>query len=221
MNEIYKRIFTALILFTLFIFCLFFNQFTWQLFISFFLIISFYEFINLINKIYKKKIFKILILAIIAFFLFLNLIILSNTRLEFGEELILTLFIACIASDIGGYISGKTIGGPKLTKISPKKTIAGAIGSIFFTIIITSFFIKFYDNKLYTLIDLEFTNPIKKYLWLIFMSILCQLGDLFISYLKRKADVKDTGVMLPGHGGVLDRIDGIIIAIPIGIFLFF
>ena len=221
MNEIYKRIFTALILFTLFIFCLFFNQFTWQLLISFFLIISFYEFINLINKIYKKKISQILILAIIGCLLFLNLLILSNTRLELGEELILTLFISSIASDIGGYITGRLIGGPKLTKISPQKTIAGAIGSIFFTIIITSLFIKIYDNKLYTLIDLEFTNAIKKYLWLIFMSIFCQLGDLLISYLKRKADVKDTGGILPGHGGVLDRIDGIIIAIPIGIFLFF
>ncbi len=221
MNEIFKRIFTSLIVFILFIFSLFFNHITWQIFILVFLIISFYEFLNLINKIYKNIIIKFLILTIISFYLFFNLKILSNARLQLGEEIILILFIACISSDIGGYVCGKLIGGPKLTKISPNKTIAGSIGSILFTIIITSCFINLYDNELYSLINFGIDNSLVIYPWLILMSVFCQVGDILISYLKRKANVKDTGRLLPGHGGILDRIDGLIIAIPIGLFVFF
>ncbi len=220
MNEILIRIFTSLIVFTFFIFCLFFNQITWQIYIFIFLIICFYEFINLINKISKKLFINFLILIVIGLYLTFNFITLSNTRIELGVELILTLFIACISSDIGGYICGKLIGGPKLTKISPNKTIAGSVGSIVFTMIITTIFIKYYNNKLSSLISLKFNSEIAIYLWLFLLSVLCQIGDLLISYLKRKANVKDTGSILPGHGGILDRIDGLIIAIPIGLFIF-
>ena len=112
----------------------------------------------------------------------------------------------CIFTDIGGYIFGKTFKGPKLTKISPKKTYAGAAGSIFFTLIIISLlFYYFLHSFNYKIIIIAFTT-----------SIFCQIGDLIFSFLKRKAKLKDTGKFLPGHGGILDRLDGIFLGIPFG-----
>ena len=114
--------------------------------------------------------------------------------------------ITCIASDIGGFIFGKFFKGPKLTKISPNKTISGAIGSIIFSIFILSFIIK--------LLTVSFNPQI--FVVGLLTSIGCQLGDLFVSFLKRKSSLKDTGKILPGHGGILDRIDGILLGLPVG-----
>ena len=100
----------------------------------------------------------------------------------------------------------KNFKGQKLTKISPKKTISGAIGSLILTTIVVSGLIYYFSNNL----------NIKIILISIFISLACQSGDLFFSYLKRKAKVKDTSNFLPGHGGVLDRIDGIIVGVPVG-----
>ena len=118
--------------------------------------------------------------------------------------------MVAILSDVGGFVCGKIFKGKKLTKISPNKTISGSIGSFIFSILLIPFFYK--DQ-----IDLDLTIIL---LITIIISLTSQLGDLFISHLKRKANVKDTSDLLPGHGGVLDRIDGIIFAIPLGIFLF-
>ena len=120
--------------------------------------------------------------------------------------MIYCLLIGCIASDIGGFIFGKLFKGPKLTKISPKKTYAGAIGSIFLTsIVISILFFIFFGKFNYGILVLS-----------IITSLGCQIGDLFFSYLKRKAKIKDTGNFLPGHGGILDRVDGILVGIPSG-----
>ena len=115
----------------------------------------------------------------------------------------------CILSDIGGYLFGKFFKGKKLTKISPNKTYSGMIGSFLLSIIfciIYNYLISFEDFKTIFIITL-------------LISFICQMGDLFISFLKRKAKIKDTGNILPGHGGVLDRIDGILFALPSGIIL--
>tara|TARA_B100001287_G_C22277320_1_gene342223 strand:+ start:157 stop:540 length:384 start_codon:yes stop_codon:yes gene_type:complete len=118
-----------------------------------------------------------------------------------------TLLLGCIASDIGGFLIGKLLKGPKITKISPNKTYSGAIGSIFFTFVILSTSFYFFVNQFnYLILILSLTT-----------SVGCQLGDLFFSYLKRKAKIKDTGNILPGHGGILDRIDGILFGIPVGL----
>jgi phosphatidate cytidylyltransferase len=112
-----------------------------------------------------------------------------------------------VASDIGGFIFGKIFKGPKLIKISPNKTISGAIGSLILSCIVLSIIFYLLTAKFYliTLIVALIT------------SLSCQVGDLFFSYLKRKAKIKDTGNFFPGHGGVLDRLDGILLGIPFGI----
>ena len=117
----------------------------------------------------------------------------------------------CFFTDIGGYAFGKIIGGRKLSKISPNKTVSGTIGSFILSIIPLIFFLQFnYIN-----LELNINNII----FCLLISLISQLGDLFISFLKRKAKVKDTGKLLPGHGGILDRLDGIIFAIPVSYFL--
>ena len=122
--------------------------------------------------------------------------------------IIFILLAGCIASDIGGFVFGKIFKGARLTKISPKKTISGSIGSIILSSIVMLSLI-YYFTKMISLNLLMIS---------IFTSIFCQLGDLLFSYLKRKAKLKDTGNFLPGHGGVLDRVDGILIGIPFGFF---
>ena len=114
----------------------------------------------------------------------------------------------CICSDIGGYVFGKIIGGKKLTKISPNKTLSGSIGSFIFSIL------PIFLINVQNYIDINFDFSLKNILFCLIVSSACQLGDLFISYFKRLNKVKNTGSILPGHGGLLDRIDGIIFAIP-------
>ena len=212
-NELLKRCFTSIILLTVFFFCLFKSQTSWVYLLIFFTVICFYEFYNLLRKIFKINLIFILCISLIALYLYYFQLSLTKIRIEYNENIILILLTVCIFSDIGGYIVGKSIGGPKLTTISPNKTISGAIGSILLAIIGT-----FSINILLDVLD---QRKIITYVWIIAMSIFCQIGDLFISFLKRKAKVKDTGNILPGHGGILDRVDGLIIAVPFGILTFF
>jgi phosphatidate cytidylyltransferase len=180
-------------------------------------IISWIEFYALISKIFKKDIlkdkffrfsYKALSLIYLSGLVYLIFTIESeNTNLKI--YLLYSVLVA-ILSDIGGLICGKIFKGKKLTKISPNKTISGSIGSFMFSILLIPFFYK-------VQIDQSLVNLL---LITIIISLTSQLGDLFISLLKRKAKVKDTSDLLPGHGGVLDRVDGIIFAIPLGIFLF-
>ena len=171
--------------------------------------------INKSNKNYSLKTIKFK-------FLFLNLITIIYIFLIFcnfsyqlhsfeGPIFFFYIISICFFSDIGGYVFGKTIGGIKLTKISPNKTISGTVGSFIFSIIPLILF----SNLGY--LDLEVN--INNILFNILISLINQLGDLFVSYLKRKAKIKDTGKILPGHGGALDRIDGILFAVPFSYFL--
>ena len=131
------------------------------------------------------------------------------------EDIIFFIFVLfiCIFSDVGGYVIGKTIGGKKLTSISPNKTISGSFGSFIFSVL--PLFLFSYQN----LIFLDFDLSLKNIFFCLIISLFCQLGDLIISYFKRLSSVKDTGIILPGHGGLLDRIDGIIFAIPVACIL--
>ena len=201
-----KRINTSLILFLILI--LMFNFFPVLIFVLLVLgVLSILEFINIIKKISDKNLLRFFLLAFFTIYIFsfsLVFAVLSNFALS--KFILFTILLGCVASDLGGYIFGKTFKGQKLTKISPKKTISGAIGSLILTTIVVSGLIYYFSNNL----------NIKIIAISIFISLACQSGDLFFSYLKRKAKVKDTSNFLPGHGGVLDRIDGIIVGVPVG-----
>ena len=207
-TELKKRIITSSFLFLLVIFCIFIN---WPIYILTIIIVSgiaLNEIAILIWRIEKSTSTKNwmpfrLISFIYIFFIFLPL---AGSFYSLGPIFILYILLICIFSDIGGYVVGKTIGGKKLTKISPKKTISGSIGSFCFSIVPLLLFYNFDPSK--------YSYSFNNFLLCLEISLVCQLGDLFISYIKRKAKVKNTGNFLPGHGGLLDRIDGIIFAIP-------
>ena len=168
----------------------------------------------MIKKIFKKKISKFTkILIILTYMIYFSLVIIHfiNQSFDFNKFKVLFILIICISSDIGGYVFGKLIGGKKLTKISPKKTYSGLVGSLILSMVLGYlFYVLSYD--------LLITN-LNIFLLIILISILSQIGDLVISYLKRKAKVTATGTFLPGHGGILDRIDGLLLALPIGILI--
>ena len=208
------RAFTSIFLLSILSVCLFLNKYSWLLLVIIASIICFFEFNNLTKKIWKRK-KKSIYLSNIITFAYLLFLIFSSYELYISETVseILFVLLICIFSDIGGYVIGKLVGGKKLIKISPNKTISGSIGSFMFSLIPFILFLIMYE---YTKdssfkIQVSFSTIV---LLSLFLSFTCQVGDLIISYYKRKAKVKDTGVILPGHGGLLDRIDGIIFVIP-------
>ena len=217
-KELQKRIFTSFILTFALVVCLFLNKFLWLILVIAASIIIFLEFNNLVNKIWKKKEFSKHFIKIICFFYLLLFIYSAYFVYEIGLLNIIIILSICIFSDIGGYVVGKIIGGKKLIKISPNKTISGTIGSFLFSLIPIGVFFIIYNYTNNSLFHLS-KSLIEIIFFSLAISLICQLGDLLISYFKRKAKVKDTGTILPGHGGILDRIDGIIFGIPFGLLL--
>ena len=128
-----------------------------------------------------------------------------------GLEFFLLIMLICIFTDIGGYIFGKIFMGPKLSRISPNKTYAGMAGSFLLSIIAASIYSEFFIEKISNI-------TIQEFIFFLIISLISQIGDLIISFFKRKAKLKDTGHILPGHGGLLDRLDGIVFVF---LFLFF
>ena len=210
-KELKKRIITSVILMAIVLNCLFINNYSWLVLLVFISLICWLEFINLIKRIWRKK--AIIILPTIISFAVLYFFLYSayKIKVEEGEKVILFILLVCMFSDIGGYVVGKSIGGKKLTKISPNKTISGSIGSFLFSLFPIGIFSML---TIITEINLVPTNLNDQLIICLILSLACQLGDLIISYFKRLAKIKDTGNILPGHGGMLDRIDGIIFAIP-------
>ena len=215
-KDLSNRLLTSIVLISLL--ALSFN-YSYILIISliFVSLISWIEFQGLISKIFKKKSIKINFYRItinglsLIYLTMFSAIIFSGISQDNFKISMLYLFSICICSDVGGLLFGKIFKGKKLTKISPNKTISGSVGSFFLSLCLVPIFY-------FLLID-QFSNLLDLILLAILVSFLCQLGDLFISFLKRKAKVKDTGDILPGHGGLLDRIDGMILAIPLGMFI--
>ena len=201
-----KRIFTSLFLLSLFILMFVFNEILiFSLII--FGVISIVEFIDITRKIFNRFLELIISNSIFVIYVFMFCIItVYFSNILYLKIIFFSLLLSCITSDIGGYVFGKTFKGPKLTKISPNKTVSGSIGSLILSCLTFSISIYFFTNSF---------NYITLLIGVI-TSIGCQMGDLFFSFLKRKAKIKDTGNFLPGHGGVLDRLDGIFFGIPAG-----
>ena len=211
LKNLQKRTYTSIILFFL-LFLMIVDNHAMAFFLMLIGIFSVLEFFTIILKIFEKnkmKQFFYNIIFIIYIFSFCTYFLILSSFLHL-KILIFMVLITCVASDIGGFIFGKIFKGPKLTKISPKKTISGAIGSLIFS----SLFILMLTYYLTKNFDL--------YIIIIgcIISISCQIGDLFFSFLKRKSFLKDSGNFLPGHGGILDRIDGILLGIPVGFLTF-
>ena len=215
-NELKKRIITSVFLITL-LSAMYYFAFILISALIVIAIIVWIEFYALISKILPKNKFKDKFLRYLyktASLLYLSLLVYLIFVIESNyPNLKVYLFysiLVAILSDIGGLLFGKTFKGKKLTKISPNKTISGAIGSFIFSLLLVPFFYE----------DFNLNNILILSLITITISATSQLGDLFVSLLKRQAKVKDTSDLLPGHGGFLDRVDGIIFATPIGILLF-
>ena len=215
-TELKKRIITSFFLIALLI-LMYLYSFIMIISLVIIATIIWIEFYALISKILFKDSFRnkflrflyksisLLYLTVLVYLVF----IIESHQFDLKIYLLYSILVA-VLSDIGGLVFGKIFKGKKLTKISPNKTISGSIGSFLFSLVLVPIFLyDLKENDLFTIVLIT-----------IVISTISQLGDIFISYLKRKAKVKDTSDLLPGHGGFLDRVDGIIFAIPVGILLF-
>jgi len=207
-NEFTKRILSTLILFPILLLVIIEGSILFNFFISICFIISVYEWLKM-SKSNIQKIFGLFFITISFYSIF-------KIRNDFNQDYFHILFIAiiCISTDIGGYIFGKLLKGPKLTKLSPNKTYAGVIGSFLVSII---FAILFFEMML-NIYNFRFTE--ETFIFVLVISLVSQMGDIIISYFKRLSKIKDTGNIIPGHGGILDRIDGMIFAYPFSFLVF-
>lgn len=205
-NNLKSRLITSLILLTI-LFLIYNFNFILVYFLIVLGVMSILEFCKLSKNIFSNQYRKFFINSMfIIYILIFCLLFFFFSNIEGLKIILYILLLGCIASDIGGYVFGKIFKGPKLTKISPNKTYAGSIGSIIFTLIAVT--LLFYYSIQYLSYKVVIISLVT--------TIFCQLGDLIFSFLKRKAKIKDTGAILPGHGGVLDRLDGIFLGVPLG-----
>ena len=196
-QEIIKRILSSIIIIAIAFFFITKGSFFFIFFLSICFFITSFEWYKMTkNKNYFLLGLVFLILSFLSAFLLRNI---------FLNDFILVILI-CISTDIGGFAFGKLFKGPKLTKISPNKTYSGMIGSFFLSIISALLYINYYDLVYWT------DNVL--FITVILISSVSQIGDLTVSYFKRISKIKNTGKIIPGHGGLLDRIDGMIFAIP-------
>ena len=201
-GELTKRILSSIILIPLIFFIIVKGSYYLNIFLILCLLISIFEWVGMV----KSNIHKLL--GII--FLVISFITIYKIRNSLNGEYFYLLFITmvCVATDLGGFLFGKLIKGPKLTKLSPNKTYSGMIGSFILTIILVYLFsISFFLENFFNL-------TIEIIIFSVLLSAVSQIGDICISYFKRSSKIKDTGQIIPGHGGLLDRIDGMIFAYP-------
>ena len=206
-NETFKRVLSSFIILPIALFFIIKGSSFYLFFLSMFFLLTSYEW----HKMTKKKKYSIFGFVFLLLSYFSAYLIRGNT---FDELVVfLAIILICISTDIGGYVFGNLFKGPKLVKISPNKTYTGVFGSYLLSIIFVSIFKIFY-SLLNNLNDMEFL------LLILSISTVSQSGDLIISYFKRLSKIKNTGKILPGHGGLLDRVDGMIFAIPFSYLLF-
>ena len=200
-QEFIKRIISSIILIPIALFFVIKGSFFFDFFILICFIVTIYEWYMMSkNKPYNFPGFIFIIFSFYTAYYF---------RIDKGLYYFLPILLICIFTDIGGYLFGKIFKGPKLTKISPNKTYSGVVGGLLFALIAGLSHMKYMGYNIFE------ADAIKILIGILFVSIVSQIGDLVISYFKRKAKLKDTGKIIPGHGGLLDRIDGLIFVMPI------
>ena len=202
-KELSKRILSSLVLIPIALFFIMDGSFLFTFFIIICFLVTSYEWHNMS----KKKSYYILGL----FFLFLSFYSAYQIRISMigSYEYFVVILLICISTDIGGYVFGNIFKGPKLTKISPKKTYSGVVGGYLLSIICLNILLK---SNYFLIKPFEITFDF--FIFILLISSVSQLGDIIISYFKRLSKIKDTGKIIPGHGGLLDRIDGMIFAYP-------
>ena len=204
-KELQKRILSSIILIPVSFFFIIQGSLTLIFFLSLIFLATSWEWFKMTKKKDLLRIFGL-------FFLFFSFFSTVYLRQYIGLNFFLFLITVCIFTDTGGYIFGKVFMGPRLTKVSPKKTYSGVFGSFLISLLSGLIYIKYLGQKSKILLETDLLFII---LLILFTSLVSQIGDLIISYFKRKAKLKDTGKILPGHGGFLDRIDGLIFVMPI------
>ncbi len=206
LSQLFKRIISSIILIPVTFFCVIKGNYFFNLFILILLILSLYEWHKMS---FRKKYYFIGVFFLI--FSFYTTFSIRNANIENGLFVFILILLISISSDLGGYIFGKTFGGYKLTKISPNKTYSGVIGGYTISLISILFFTNLdifsHDNH-------NFLNKYNIIFFTLIFSSVSQIGDIIVSYFKRLSNLKDTGKLIPGHGGVLDRIDGMIFTFP-------
>ena len=207
--EFNKRLISTILLVPLIFFIFNEGKIVFTLFLLVCLFISFYEWF----KMSKKKSYNFLGYIFISLSFYAAYNVRYFNKIE-DNYIFIFIIIICILTDIGGYVFGKIIKGPKLTKISPNKTYSGLFGSFLLPLI---FFIILFKISLkpYLVNYIDQINEINLYLIIILVSSSSQIGDIIVSYFKRLSKIKDTGNLIPGHGGLLDRIDGMLFAFPL------
>jgi len=206
-ENLFIRIFSSILLFIVSIYIIIKGNIFFNIFIILLLMISLLEWYKMsYNRYYYLPGLLFLIISFYTAYLIRN---------DFNVFYFLMIFFICILTDIGGYIFGKIIKGPKLTKISPNKTYSGALGGLLLSLLGSWIFYN-WSIDIFIKPNLTIGNL---FIISIFISIISQIGDLAVSLFKRLSNLKDTGNIIPGHGGILDRIDGMIFAFPISFLL--
>ena len=202
-NEFEKRLLTSFLIIPLALFFIIKGSIFFIFFLSIIFLISIYEWFTITKNLRITKMIGIILIlfSIYSAYLF---------RDEQGLYVFLFILLISILTDLGGYIFGKFFRGPKLTKISPNKTYSGAFGSFLLSLIGGTIYYNFLMGN----IKFPLKEHIEILIFILFISFISQVGDLIVSYFKRISKIKNTGEILPGHGGLLDRIDGIIFTIP-------
>ena len=204
-KEFTKRLLSSIILIPILFVVIYFGSYLFNIFLTICLIITIYEW-HMMSKKKSYNIFGHLFLL----FSFYTIYFVRNELEDKSLFIFLFIILICISTDIGGYLFGKIFKGPKLTKISPKKTYTGVIGSFLLSIVVIyglNLFNSYFKSNL-EIFDINYL------IFILIISSVSQIGDIIVSYFKRLSKIKDTGNLIPGHGGILDRIDGMIFAYP-------
>ena len=211
-KEFTKRLLSSLIIAPVSLFFIIKGSVLFNFFLGIIFLVTSFEWLKMSNKLKLLKFFGIA-------FLFLSFILAYLLRITQGFDLFIFIVLISILTDLGGYVFGKIFKGAKLTKISPNKTYSGVIGSFVFSLIGALIYLEYIPGTLLWsyqdgYAEYGFEYNLFTLIIILIISLISQLGDLIISYFKRLAKIKNTGNILPGHGGLLDRIDGIIFAVP-------